>query len=253
MRIYRAPRPDADLEWLSSRPEHEAATGYDAQGWESSTWILHAMYHNPAFDDLGTYDELHQRELRSGTATPLIVGGLDLDEITTVTGAPLGFAARPGESWRRLPWHDYFTAVNVEPDRQYPPCFRWFPHRTWPVSIAPPPEGSLDGESLETLVESLAGHSPQGARTECIFLYASLPAGDFENPHVWRGPLGATGDLLEHHGGPYSFTPTNIWPHDRSWFVWTDYDLSGTKVSGSRHLIQTLDAAPALETWSDPR
>lgn len=42
--------------------------------------------------------------------------------------------------------------------------------------------------------------------------------------------------------------PNNIWPHDRSWFVYTDYDLPGTKVSGPDQLIASVAADGALET-----
>jgi hypothetical protein len=29
------------------------------------------------------------------------------------------------------------------------------------------------------------------------------------------------------------FTATNVWPADRSWLLYTNYDLSATRVSGS--------------------
>ena len=37
-----------------------------------------------------------------------------------------------------------------------------------------------------------------------------------------------------------NFTPSNIWPADRSWFVYTDYDLWATRISGSQALIDAL-------------
>jgi len=41
---------------------------------------------------------------------------------------------------------------------------------------------------------------------------------------------------------------------DRSWFLYTDWDLWGTKVSGSQSLIDELISDPDLETleWSPP-
>ena len=41
--------------------------------------------------------------------------------------------------------------------------------------------------------------------------------------------------------------PSNIWAADRSWFVYTDWDLWGTKVSGSAHLIGSLFADNDME------
>ncbi|WP_347661030.1 hypothetical protein [Micromonospora sp. B9E7] len=61
--------------------------------------------------------------------------------------------------------------------------------------------------------------------------------------------------LIEGRGGRYWFSPTNLWPEDRSWMVWTDYDLQGSKVSGSKSLIEAVERHPVLETtaWSARR
>jgi hypothetical protein len=55
-------------------------------------------------------------------------------------------------------------------------------------------------------------------------------------------------------GGPYVFSPTNIWPSGREWFVWTDYDLQASKVSGDPTLITALHVEPRLECieWNAP-
>ena len=39
-----------------------------------------------------------------------------------------------------------------------------------------------------------------------------------------------------------------LWPRDRSWFVWTDWDLKGTRLSGSRALGGAARADAVLET-----
>ncbi|MET8360198.1 hypothetical protein [Micromonospora sp. NPDC005171] len=46
MSMERVETPANLLTWLADRPVREATTGYDAAGWQSSTWILHAMYDN---------------------------------------------------------------------------------------------------------------------------------------------------------------------------------------------------------------
>ncbi|MDR6437479.1 hypothetical protein J2790_002622 [Paenarthrobacter nicotinovorans] len=43
-------------------------------------------------------------------------------------------------------------------------------------------------------------------------------------------------------------TPEFWWPEDRAWAVWTDWDLLGSKVFGSKELIETLRRHPDLET-----
>ena len=47
-------------------------------------------------------------------------------------------------------------------------------------------------------------------------------------------------------------SPINLWPTDTSWFVLTDWDLWGTKVSGSRELVAAVADDPAIETTSVP-
>lgn len=212
------------------------------------------MYENPNLMGLGTHDELHRRMLDSGDLAPLIIGNVNLDEETTETGTPLGFVVAPGSPWRRVLWSQYLArGRRPAPDRTCAPSFRWFPHRSWPVAVQPPPEGSLDEESLYALLTILHSHLVNGPSTDCGAFYASLPAGDFDTLHVWRGPLSAIPSLLEERGGHYSFSPTNLWPMDRSWFVSTDYDLEGTKVSGSKPLVEAIKSHPALETvdWPD--
>jgi hypothetical protein len=105
------------------------------------------------------------------------------------------------------------------------------------------------------LITVLAAHARAGRNSPCFAFYGSLPAGfDFDNVHLWSGPLGRIPDLIDQQGGPYGFSPTNFWPAERDWFVWTDYDLEATKVSGDPALISALHAEPRLECvdWQAP-
>ena len=59
-------------------------------------------------------------------------------------------------------------------------------------------------------------------------------------------------EARSHYGDPLDerfegAAPNNIWPADRSWMVFTDYDLWATKVSGSHALIADLLNEPELE------
>lgn len=255
--MRRVSDPAADLQWLGDRPDLEAITGYDPEGWPASVWILHAMYENGALDGSGTYDEHHRALVSSDSVPPATVGDINLTEVSTLTGIPLGFVVRPGPPWKRLLWQEYLTRQETfSPNIATPPSASWFPRGSWPLTVAPPPEGSLDEASLDELLDVLSERSPHGADTTCLAFYGALPAGDFDVPHVWEGPLRAIGDLVNDRGGTYGSSPTNFWPRDRSWFVWTDWDLLGTKVSGDRTLISAIAERRQIETvtWpsSDP-
>ncbi|RAX18503.1 hypothetical protein DC347_00015 [Pseudarthrobacter sp. AG30] len=43
-------------------------------------------------------------------------------------------------------------------------------------------------------------------------------------------------------------TPELWWPENRAWLVWSDYDLMGSKIFGSRALIQQVREHPDIET-----
>lgn len=245
--------PQAGLAWLADRPRQEALTGYDAQGWEASTWVLHAMYENPNMPADATYQQARQARLRDGTEQPLIIGGMNLDEFTTVTGVPLGYGGSPGRPWRRLRWWQYAQRLNwpLGSDQSVPPCFRWFPIDSWPLNVRPPTEGSLDEVSLAALLNVLATTSRHGPDTACFAFYGSVPAADFDHPTLLAGPISTIGDLLVGEDA-YQATPSNIWPADRSWFVWTDWDLWATKVSGPGTIIEAIGRHPDLETITWP-
>lgn len=155
--MERVAEPAGALAWIHDRVRGESVTGFDLSGWPTSTWVLHAMYENQALTGLGTHDDVHRRRLEAGDAAPLIIGDMNLDEISTVTGTPLGFVVRPGRPWTRVTWADYLQRFpEFHPARDVPPCYKWFPFRSWPMSIDAPPEGSLDEESLEALLTVLA-------------------------------------------------------------------------------------------------
>jgi hypothetical protein len=109
-----------------------------------------------------------------------------------------------------------------------------------------PDEGSLDCESLEALTELLAQASPDGHATKCFGYFTPLVSADFDRPPMCAFRLGDVQEVSA--TTPMELTPSNWWPIDRSWFVYTDWDLSATKVSGSLSLITSLTTAADLET-----
>ena len=229
----------------------EGVTGFDAAGWEASTWILHFMYEALDRNRRLTHDDVHREAVRRGIAAPLIVGSVNLDEVSTVVGNSSGMST-PDSGWLRLPWRALSERLSIRlGENEFPPCFRWFPYKSWPANLMPPDEGSLDAACLHALVEQLVLFSPHGRATRCIAYYSPLASGgNFYDTWMEEVNLGEVASLVDPARGRVG-TPSNLWPIDLSWMMFTDWDLWGTKVSGPRGLIDALESASDLEcvTW----
>ncbi len=246
-----SPDSNIDLAWLTWLTERDGggggATGFDAIGWESDTWVLHHMYEVPDADPELTHDEVHHEGLESGGVAPSIIGSVNLDEVSVVVGGSLGMSA-PEPGWRRLRWSELAERLSVSLDgHETPPNYRWFPYRSWPSSLQPPNEGSLNSQGLETLVDLLAAFSSGGRSTRCVAYYSPLANGArFEEDFVREVALGEIGSVVDRERGRVG-TPSNWWPLDRSWMVFTDWDLWGTKVSGPLELVDELRSSRSIE------
>ena len=95
-------------------------------------------------------------------------------------------------------------------------------------------------------MEHLAAATSGDFRGRCFAFYAALWTQDFDCPAAFEGELRELVHLYADDalGG----SPNNIWSTDRSWLVYTDYDLCGTKVCGARELVDQLAADSNLET-----
>ena len=111
-----------------------------------------------------------------------------------------------------------------------------------PASIDQPPEGSSDAASLSALLSILPGFT---ATAECLAAYGFVAAGaSDEFQRCFRGLLPSLPGLVNREEWR-SGTPSNLWPEDR-WFVYTGWDLWGTKVSGTSELIEAVAAHAEL-------
>jgi hypothetical protein len=245
--------PAEELAWVVDRSGRGVGfSGYNADGWDDSRWVLHAMYEVIDEDAvLETERDLAVEQLeRSEDASP---------QIASVTRTVGGYLSRPGPGWRRVLWRDLErhsggSLVWLDPHR--PPGGGWFDWAHLPETLIAPPEGSLDEVSLNALIAVLAGHSVDREDTTCFAYYAPITLRTWRQfdgrltslPDVGRLFEGRLASVLDLVAGDeaLSCTPSNIWPRDRSWFVWTG-ELLGTKVSGSRELITAIDADPDLE------
>jgi hypothetical protein len=84
-------------------------------------------------------------------------------------------------------------------------------------------------------------HTCPAALALCDFYFGCPPLRD--GPRMFTGHLDEVQPLVDDFG----YTPNNIWPADRSWLVYTDHDLSATRVSGSAELITALTTADGLD------
>jgi hypothetical protein len=260
------------LDWLSGGtwPSTDGATGYDrADGYAASAWVLNAVYERTDMPENLTHHEVHQLEIDAGLAAPAMVGDFNLDTHTITTGVGLGFAGAPEAPWRRLRWAELgrrdgfgFWAVDGKwPDLRYTRHPDWTDpavmpfgsvprigpttQMSWPISLLPPAEGSLDAASLLALIEVLSRHTTPEALQNCGCYYGAVALGG--DVIVYAGDLHDLPALVRSQRGT-QLTPNNIWPGDRCWLVYADYDLRASRVSGSPQLVDALCDDSDLDT-----
>ncbi len=270
MRTLGADESADRMRWLcgDTWPPDTGFLGFDPIGpWPAAVWVLNAMYERDDMPAGLTHDELHRQAVAAGLVQPAIVNGVNLDEVGIATGGGKGFAEKPPAPWRRLSWSELgaregfgFWAVNAngpkvpQADWEDPcvmPTAAWpavgpAEQLSWPASLLPPTEGSLDAESLDTVIAILTQHTTAPALAECGFYYGAV-AFMGEGATVYAGDLRHLPTLVR-SARDFQLTPNNIWPADHSWLIYTDYDLNATRVTGSPELVEALCRDQDLDT-----
>lgn len=227
------------VQWMDPSDPSGLTTGFYAPSlFPASAWILHGLYERDDMPNL-TRAEAHANGWRDYDACP------------------------PAAPWRRLRWSELaqregwsLAAVSgTYPDLTYTWQRDWSapdvfptharpdiagPTSSWPLSLSFGYEGALEEPQLSALVDILTRHTVH----ECEMLYSVVAFIDGE--FILVGPLAELPAFVAESTNPY--TPSNIWPEDRSWLVYTDCDLSATLVSGSAELIAAIVADPTLES-----
>jgi hypothetical protein len=176
---------------------------------------------------------------------------------TANLGGGYGYQILPPDLWELRSWAEIYSRFSLErPTDRMPPGFWSFPRmgRDWPETIWLPPEGSMAEEDFTELMTVLDECSDW---PHCSFYFAShFHDGGPGNVPVYDVMIRDLPTLIRNGalqaaktGGKGVRTPANIWPPDRSWLVYTDYELWATKVSGSIRLINSLRDNPFLETF----
>ncbi|MBW5483521.1 hypothetical protein [Streptomyces bambusae] len=237
--VVRWPRAGAsEAGWLRDLTSDDGVTGFMPPALPDAAWVLHSMYEHELGPTDMSFVEYQRRVLTGGG--PEIVPGL---EPADVMDAVLG--EHPGPRWRRLRWTELARRIGdpTVPEGRLP-CHTSFPSMApvrWPVGIKAPSEGRMDRADWNRLITILAEHSPQGASTPCLAYYSPLLRGaeDFAELRLRAGTV-ADARVLIDHPEEDGWTPSNLWPLDRSWVVCTDYDLWATKVAGPARLVEAL-------------
>lgn len=217
-------------------------TGFDLRSFPASTWLIHAMYEKD-MDSPISHDDLEKRQIALGLIAPSAIDGVDLSAVTTSTGVALGWTKAPPAPYRRIRWRDYATrnSLPILVEGQWPGHRGFRPGDAgdnWRENVVPPAEGSIDEESWLELVSVLVAHSRLGASTRCTAFYTPWTLSPDRSPFLMSGALGNAGALLQN---PASIgSPQNFWPDGLDWFVYTDYDLQASRISGSVELIEAL-------------
>ncbi|MEV7511874.1 hypothetical protein AB0O57_28365 [Streptomyces sp. NPDC091201] len=246
----------SETDWLRELAADDGLTGFMPPPLPDAAWVLHSLYeHDVGPTGMSFPAYLHAFLNTTGTGRE-IVPGLDPADVFADPADPFARSAgeHPGPRWRRLRWAELArrTGDPVAAGGR-PPGHGSFPSLAaaaggWPVGITAPSEGSLDRADWNRLVDLLTAHSPQGPATRCFAYYTPLVCGaeDFENLCVRTGRLQDAKALYDHPDAEFS-GPTNLWSHDRSWVVCTDYDLWATKVAGPAPLVESLLADREIE------
>ncbi|MEW2358977.1 hypothetical protein [Spirillospora sp. NPDC029432] len=239
--------------WLKDLDPEHGHTGYEPPRRPDAAWILHSMYVWKDGLVTTTHDDVLQSARASGLAEPDPDG--DLMEGAVVTGTRLGRGGHPGAGWRRLRWAELARGFG-EPavpagERPGIRCLRQaHPTGSWSAAIEPPAEGCLDREGWRRLMALLVRHDVDGEDRRCFAYYCSLVTNDWDRETVLAGRLGDAAGLYDHPA--VESCPSNLWADDRSWVVYCDWDLWGTKVVGPPALIESVLADPELEALRLP-
>ena len=230
-----------ELAWLGGGFLEDPVDGPLPNGFTESTWILHAQFFRP----------------------PEVPPEPELDDVNEVPG--FGFGAHAPDGWQRITWAETAARKGVplqgpagDSGLEVPPAYCWsallndsdaayvvMHPGVHPDDSLWPTEGSLGKADLETLVPILAAHT---GSTRMRGRFSPITSRfDAEVMRIFTFDLTTMlSSMLANR--VQEFTPELWWPDDRAWALWTDYDLMGTRVFGSKDLVDTLRAAPDIET-----
>jgi hypothetical protein len=199
------------------------------------------MWESPAGTTSTSHHQARAEAIAAGEIEPLYIGDMNMEEVGISTGVA-GHMEEPPRGWRRLRWSEVATRLGAVLDPTEGVLERQLRGFTvegsWPISVLPPPEGTLDPLSLRSIADAL-GYAHHGGTVA------------YHTVDEWYGDGGfSRGDVQDvvRLSFERGHSPNNWWADDRSWLLWTDYDLQTSALFGPPDLIELLKAIPELET-----
>ncbi len=230
-----------DTGWITDPLREESLhTGLPAPWMPSCVRILHAAWESPG-PSLGvSHHQVRAEALATGEIEPVHIGDVDM-EVGILTGVS-GRMETPPQGWRRLRWSEIAARIGVELDPTEASLegqlLPFLTDRSWPSSVVPPPEGTLDELSLRVLADIL-----QVLHRGLTIAYSTRDDW-FGDGGFSRGTVREVWELSMERG----YSPNNWWPDDRSWLVCTDYDSQATDFFGDAQVVEAVATVPELET-----
>lgn len=93
----------AEVDWLAAEDSDGAWTGYTIGNRPDAVWLLHAMFEAESVTTSMTHDDVRHRLLDAGLEQPQVVGDVNLDEVSVVTGGGLGRSQHPSPAGGTCP------------------------------------------------------------------------------------------------------------------------------------------------------
>jgi hypothetical protein len=248
---------DLPLDWVreaatNGGTNHGGVTGYKVDIWPASIWILHNLYERPGKDSDKPSDNVETFGIDDGGVATGHHKEEAIGDFRIVAGQ-MGRSEDPGPPWLRVRWSELALRVpTAQRSIVLNPSFQWMPEKEWPTRIRRPTEGSLDREKRVRLVEILTQQSSEGDSTRCVCFFATFATREWDFDHPFRVEVELKEVLHLYDNEEVIGSPSNFWPEDRAWFVYSDHDLKASKVSGSEALIQAIVEDTQLETLSRP-
>ena len=156
------------------------------------------------------------RRVASAAAAPLVIGSINLDEVSTAVGNSLGLTS-PEPEWVSAR-AELAERLHIElAGNEVPPCWRWFPTEAGPPTWCRRMRARSTGP-CRCACRGACRPLRRRLLTPCVAYYCPLANGaDFDNPYVVEVRLGDVAALVDPGAGRHG-TPSNFWPViDRGW------------------------------------
>lgn len=201
--------------------------------------ILHTIYEDTTFKDR----EVSWNEPSKQRNKLIDIETINLDIKTNVIEDENGTEI----IGRRIKWIELAKQYNIPFKKtiHLNSLINHFPQKSFPKYLVGLSEGILENHENFELVKLL---EPFCNNENCYFYYDSLVLGNPEREDLHFGKLSNMAELISNGKMTLGYSPTYVWPIDKSWCFNTDWDLSFSVIGCSRKVAEILLSSEVLET-----